>query len=211
MTGLHYLDATTALGLFRRRELSPVELLEATIGRIEEVNGGINALTETLFEEALPAARKAANQYARGRDLTPLLGLPVAAKEKHGIQGRTLSQGLVARKDSVAAADHPVTARIRSAGGIIHARTTTPELSCATVTHSPLWGVTRNPWNPKFSPAGRPGFRGGVGCRIRAAGKRVRHRRINAVAGIVHGDGGLQGAVRKDPGAGPVVSGPLPW
>lgn len=160
MTGLHYLDATTALGLFRRRELSPVELLEATIGRIEEVNGGINALTETLFEEALPAARKAANQYARGRDISPLLGLPVAAKEKHGIHGRTLSQGLVARKDSVAAADHPVIARIRRAGGIIHARTTTPELSCATVTHSPLWGVTRNPWNPKFSPGGSSGGSG---------------------------------------------------
>ncbi len=153
MTALHYLDASTALGLFRRRELSPVELLQAVIDRIGEVNGGVNALTETLFEEALPAARKAATQYARGRDITPLLGLPVAAKEKHGLQGRTLSQGLVMRKDTIAESDHPVIDRIRRAGGIIHARTTTPELSCATVTHSPLWGgVTRNPWNQQFSP-----------------------------------------------------------
>ena len=84
----------------------------------------------------------------------------MAAKEKHGLQGRTLSQGLVTRKDTIAATDHPVIDRIRRAGGIIHARTTTPELSCATVTHSPLWGVTRNPWNQQFSPGGSSGGSG---------------------------------------------------
>lgn len=160
MTELHYLDAATALRLFRTRELSPVELMDAVIARTEAVNGEINALTETLFEEALPAARLAAAKYARGRDITPLLGLPVAAKEKHGLKGRSLSQGLVARKDELASADHPVIERIRRAGGIIHARTTTPEYSCATVTHSPLWGVTRNPWNPELSPGGSSGGSG---------------------------------------------------
>jgi aspartyl-tRNA(Asn)/glutamyl-tRNA(Gln) amidotransferase subunit A len=160
MTELHYLDAATALRLFRTKELSPVELMEAVIARTEAVNGEINALTETLFEEALPAARQAAAKYARRRDLTPLLGLPVAAKEKHGLKGRTLSQGLVARKDELASEDHPVIDRIRSAGGIVHARTTTPEYSCATVTHSPLWGVTRNPWNLEFSPGGSSGGSG---------------------------------------------------
>jgi aspartyl-tRNA(Asn)/glutamyl-tRNA(Gln) amidotransferase subunit A len=160
MTELHYLDAATALRLFRTRELSPVELMEAVIARTEAVNGEINALTETLFDEALPAARLAAAKYARGRDISPLLGLPVAAKEKHGLKGRTLSQGLVARKDELAAADHPVIDRIRRAGGIIHARTTTPEYSCATVTHSPLWGVTRNPWNLQLSPGGSSGGSG---------------------------------------------------
>ena len=108
----------------------------------------------------VPAARQAAARYARGRDLTPLLGLPVAAKEKHGLRGRTLSQGLVARKGELAHADHPVIDRIRRAGGIIHARTTTPEYSCATVTHSPLWGVTRNPWNRQYSPGGSSGGSG---------------------------------------------------
>ncbi|MEC5180377.1 amidase [Arthrobacter sp. CG_A4] len=157
MTELHYLDAASALRLFRSRELSPVELMNAVIARTGDVNGGINALTETLFEEAMPAARQAAASYARGRDLTPLLGLPVAAKEKHGLKGRTLSQGLVARKGELAQEDHPVIDRIRRAGGIIHARTTTPEYSCATVTHSPLWGVTRNPWNRQYSPGGSSG------------------------------------------------------
>lgn len=160
MTELHYLDAATALRLFRIRELSPVELMDAVIARTEAVNGEINALTETMFDEARSAARQAAAKYARGRDLTPLLGLPVAAKEKHGLQGRTLSQGLVARKYELASKNHPVIERIQRAGGIVHARTTTPEFSCATVTHSPLWGVTRNPWNPKFSPGGSSGGSG---------------------------------------------------
>ena len=160
MTELHYLDAATALRLFRTRELSPVELMEAVIARTEAVNGEMNALTETLFEEALPVARQAAAKYARGRDITPLLGLPVAAKEKHGLKGRRLSQGLMARKDELAAEDHPVIDRIRRAGGIVHARTTTPEYSCATVTHSQLWGVTRNPWNLHFSPGGSSGGSG---------------------------------------------------
>lgn len=160
MKELHYLDATTALRLFRTRELSPVELMDAVIARTEAVNGEINALTETLFEEARLAARQAATKYARGRDLTPLLGLPVAAKEKHGLKGRTLSQGLVAKKEELAPEDHPVIGRIRCAGGIVHARTTTPEYSCATVTHSPLWGVTRNPWNLHFSPGGSSGGSG---------------------------------------------------
>ena len=160
MTELHYLDATTALGLFRTRELSPVELLEAVITRTGAVNPGINAFTETLFEDALPVARHAAERYVRGGSLPPLLGLPVATKEKHGIKGHTLSQGLVARKDERAAENHPVVDRILHAGGIIHARTTTPEFSCATVTHGPLWGVTRNPWNRQYSPGGSSGGAG---------------------------------------------------
>ncbi|MDT0197077.1 amidase [Arthrobacter sp. AB6] len=160
MTELHYLDASSALRLFRTRELSPLELLETLITRTEAVNGSINALTETLFDEARVAARQAATRYARGRDIAPLLGLPVAAKEKHGLRGRTLSQGLLARKGDIAAADHPVIERIKHAGGIIHTRTTTPEYSCATVTHSPLWGVTRNPWNLRYSPGGSSGGSG---------------------------------------------------
>lgn len=164
MTGgsadLHRLDATTALRLFRSRELSPVELMEALITRIEDVDDAVNALSERLFDTALASAREAADRYARGHGISPLLGLPVAAKEKHGLAGHTLSQGLVAHRDVIAEHDHPVIERIRAAGGIIHARTTTPEYSCATVTHSPLWGVTRNPWNPRYSPGGSSGGAG---------------------------------------------------
>ncbi|EMY32861.1 glutamyl-tRNA(Gln) amidotransferase subunit A [Arthrobacter crystallopoietes BAB-32] len=90
----------------------------------------------------------------------PCWRLPVATKEKHAIAGRSFSQGLLACADDVAAVDHPIVERIKAAGGIIHARTTSPEFSCATITHSPMWGVTRNPWNPECSPGGSSGGAG---------------------------------------------------
>lgn len=80
-------------------------ILDALAERAEAVNGSINALTETLFEEARHEAKQAATKYVQGRDLTPLLGLPVATKEKHGIKGRTLSQGLTAKKAEIAQED----------------------------------------------------------------------------------------------------------
>jgi aspartyl-tRNA(Asn)/glutamyl-tRNA(Gln) amidotransferase subunit A len=161
MTKLHYLSAVEALGLFRSRELSPVELMEAVIERAAEVNGTVNAFTEQLQDEAMAAARVAEQSYLAGEhDSSALLGLPVATKEKHAIAGRSFSQGLLACAEDVAAVDHPVVERIKAAGGIIHARTTSPEFSCATVTHSPMWGVTRNPWNPDCSPGGSSGGAG---------------------------------------------------
>ncbi|GAA3702443.1 amidase [Arthrobacter ginkgonis] len=166
--GLHFLDAVSALEAFRALELSPVELVSAVVARTEAVNGdrgsGINAFTETLFDEALEQARTAADVYARcartGEQPPALLGLPVATKEKHALAGRRIEQGLYAHRGRIAAADHPVVERIRAAGGIIHARTTSPEFSCATVTHSPMWGTTRNPWNLDASPGGSSGGAG---------------------------------------------------
>lgn len=167
-TPLAYLSATEAVKAFRRRELSPLDVLEAQIAQIETHNGdaagGINALTETLLDEARASARRAADTYARcaatGQQPPPLLGVTVATKEKHGIAGLRLEQGLAAHRGRVADRDHPVVERIKAAGGIIHARTTSPEFSCATVTHSSMWGVTRNPWNRETSPGGSSGGAG---------------------------------------------------
>ncbi|AUI51449.1 amidase [Arthrobacter crystallopoietes] len=169
MSKPHYLSAVEALRLFRSRDLSPVELMESVVERTAETNGTVNAFTETMFGDALAAARDAEQRYQRGdydgggsgsAAGSALLGLPIATKEKHAIAGRSLSQGLLSCADDVAAADHPVVERIKAAGGIIHARTTSPEFSCATITHSPMWGVTRNPWNPEYSPGGSSGGAG---------------------------------------------------
>lgn len=165
---LAYLRAVDALAAFRRLELSPLDVLDAQIAQIETYNGdaatGINALTETMVDDARMAARKAADTYARcartGDQPPALLGLTVAAKEKHGIAGRRLEYGLAARRGQIAHEDHPVIQRIKAAGGVVHARTTSPEFSCATVTHSPMWGITRNPWNLQASPGGSSGGAG---------------------------------------------------
>ncbi|MHA3685281.1 amidase [Leucobacter sp. HY1908] len=162
------LDAHAARALFESGELAPSELLEATLDRIARVNGdretGINAFTEVMAVEARAAALAADAAWAAARrsgtKAPALLGIPVATKEKHGIAGRSLEQGLASQRGVRAAANHPVVERILAAGGIIHARTTSPEFSCATVTHSPAWGVTRNPWNLEASPGGSSGGAG---------------------------------------------------
>lgn len=159
-TDLHYLGASDALDLFRSGALSPVDLLEAVLTRINVMNPQVNALTEQLVDQARQSARSAERQYRTTAQLPLLLGLPVAAKEKHSLAGHPQSNGLVAQRRILASADHPVISRIRLAGGIVHARTTTPEFCCATVTHSPLWGVTRNPFNLALSPGGSSGGSG---------------------------------------------------
>lgn len=155
-------DATTALRAFRRGSLSPLELLDVMIARAERHNGWVNAFSECFYEQAREAAGVAEQRYCRWRqhpqeELPPLLGLPVVTKEKHALAGYTHTQGLVAKRQQYARDDQILVQRIREAGGIIQARTTMPEFSCATVTHSPLWGVTRNPWNKACSPGGSSG------------------------------------------------------
>ncbi|MRH87633.1 amidase [Nocardia sp. SYP-A9097] len=159
---LVYLDATDALRLFAARALSPVELMRAVIERTEKVEPAINAFTERLFDEAMTQAEQAERRYL-GKDggaPRPLEGLPIAAKEKHAMAGRSLTEGSLVNEGVVAEENAPVIDRIINAGGIIHARTTTPEFSVAPFTRSRMWGITRNPWNPYFSTAGSSGGSG---------------------------------------------------
>lgn len=163
MSTLPYLPAVQILGMFRSGELAPTEYMEALFSRIREDARHplpLNAFAETLEEDARSQARSADEAYRSGPEMIgdkPLLGLPVATKEKHALAGRVCSQGVLAHAETIATEDHPVVERVRSAGGIVHARTTSPEFSCATVTHGELWGVTRNPWDRALSPGGSSG------------------------------------------------------
>jgi aspartyl-tRNA(Asn)/glutamyl-tRNA(Gln) amidotransferase subunit A len=156
---LHYLSADEALHRFRARELSPVELMTAVIDRAEEVEPAINAFAEERYDEALELAREAEKRYADG-SARPLEGVAVAVKEEAPIAGQRNTLGCVPLRETVAEETAVFVQRIVDAGGIVHARTTTPEFSCTAVTWSPLWGVTRNPWNPAFSPGGSSGGSG---------------------------------------------------
>ena len=158
-TDLCYLSATDAVALFRRRELSPSELMEAVIARAEEVEPTINAFTDTFFEEALTAADAAADAYAKGTN-RPLEGLPLAVKDEPHIEGQRITEGSLLFADQVASHTDPIAQRVIDAGAIVHARTATPEFSMAAVTWSHLHGVTRNPWNPDLTCGGSSGGSG---------------------------------------------------
>src|SRR5689334_23388292 len=159
MTELHYLSAIDAVRMFSAGELSPVELMTDVIGRAEAVEPQLNAFPATLYESALEQARDAEKCYAAG-DARPLEGLPVAVKEEAPIAGQLNTLGSLRLRDNVADKTAVFVQRIIDAGGIVHARSATPEFSSAPVTWSALWGVTRNPWNLEYSPGGSSGGSG---------------------------------------------------
>ncbi len=132
---LVYLTAVDALAAMRSQTLSPMEYLEALIGRIERLEPTLNAVADRRYDEARLEAKVAAERYANGT-ARALEGLPVAAKEEHPMVGRVWSQGSLVLADEVAPLDHPIIERIQNSGGIIHIRTTTPEFWCAPFCHS---------------------------------------------------------------------------
>lgn len=158
---LHYLSATEALARFHSRALSPVELVEAVIARAEAVEPVVNAFTYTFYDRALEQAREAQERYARpSGEPRPLEGIPLALKDEVAVEGWPWENASLTMKGVVADHTAPVAERIFASGAVVHARSTTPEFSTAGWTHSKLWGTTRNPWNPEFSPGGSSGGSG---------------------------------------------------
>jgi Asp-tRNA(Asn)/Glu-tRNA(Gln) amidotransferase A subunit family amidase len=153
------LTAVDALAAMRAKELSPVELLASVQARADAVEPVVNAFTERLNDDAAAAAKDSEQRFARGGDVRPLEGLPVALKEEVPVAGWRMRYGSLA-VDEVADETAPVAERTFAAGAVVHARTTTPEFSCTGYTHSKLWGITRNPWNPSVCVGGSSGGSG---------------------------------------------------
>ena len=156
---LVYTTAVDVLALFRARELSPVEYLEAVVDRAEAAEPSVGALADTYFPQAVRAARAAEERYmGRGRRPRALEGLPVAIKDEMAVAGQRNTQGsLIHADDPPSETTAPLAQAVLDAGGIVHTRTRTPEFSCVPFTHSRLWGVTRNPWNPDYDVGGSSG------------------------------------------------------
>jgi amidase len=157
---LHYLSATAALQMFRNRELSPVELMQAVITRSEEWEPHINAFSHCYFDDALQQARESEARYARGEPCGALDGIPVGMKDEISVAGQPMTEGSLIHKDRIADEDAVLVSRLRNAGAIFHARTTCPEFCSLFNTQSRLFGVSRNPWNLDITPGGSSGGSG---------------------------------------------------
>jgi amidase len=156
---LCYMSAGEALAAFRAKSLSPVELMGSVIARCEEVNPSLNAFTYTFFERALEQSRTAEQRYAAG-EARALEGLPLAIKDFHAVAGEITTLGSKIFEHNRTERSAPTVARLLDAGAIMHCRSTTPEFAHAPATRSPLWGVTRNPWNMAYTPGGSSGGAG---------------------------------------------------
>lgn len=156
MTDLVSLPATEQARLVRSREVSPLDLVDAALARIEAVQPVCNAFTLVLAEQARARARDLEGRDPEG----PLHGIPVAFKDFTPTKGHRTTRGSRAFEDWVPEEDPAIVRRFKAAGAIILGKTTTPEFAYAGFTKSPLWGVTGNPWDPARNPGGSSGGSG---------------------------------------------------
>lgn len=160
---MHELLNTSAIRLarlIRDREVSPLEVVDAHIARIELVNGLINAVVADRFEEARAEARAAGEQLAATHDratLPTLLGVPCTIKEFIGVRGMPQTAGIVYRWDVRATEDATVVARLRAAGAIVLGVTNAPEGGLWMETNNLVYGRTSNPWDLSRTPGGSSG------------------------------------------------------
>jgi len=157
MTSIHYKSALELVKLIRSKDLSPVELMEETLRRIEAVNPALNVFVAMRAEQAMEEAKGLGERMASGIDPGPLAGIPVGVKDLEDVEGMVTSFGSIPYKDNVARHDSVQVARLRSAGAIIVGKTNTPEFGFTGFTKNRLYGVTRNPWDRERTPGGSSG------------------------------------------------------
>jgi len=142
--------------LIRRRELSPVELMQMCLERIESVDGRFNSIVTVDTDGALAAARQA--REAAGSDGTPpVLGVPLAVKDLALTAGIRTTFGTASLANFVPDIDDEHVARLRRAGFIVMAKTNVPELGTMPITEPRLLGPCRNPWDDRRTPGGSSG------------------------------------------------------
>jgi amidase len=154
------LSATAARALIGTKRLSPLELTQSCIARIEEVDPAVNAMVARDFEGALAAARAAEQQVMRGDALGSLHGLPLGVKDLIDAKGLPTTSGSPIFKDHIAAHDEGVVAALRAAGAIVLGKTNTPEWGAGGNTRNAVYGATGNPFDPTLSAAGSSGGSG---------------------------------------------------
>jgi amidase len=156
VVSLAYFPAHRQLELFRQGHLSPLDVLRAQIDRVEAGGNSINAVTCSHFDEAFSTATASESRYRNGKP-RPLEGITVAVKEEYENSGWPATVGSLVYENRIADQTHPVLDKLREAGAVLHIQTTAPELFLVGITWSDLWGITRNPWNPAFTPGGSSG------------------------------------------------------
>lgn len=140
--------------------LSPVDLVESCIARIEAVNPAINAVVTKAYDRARTEAKEAAAKVVRGESLGLLHGLPVLIKDINDTEGIRTTYCSPLFKDYVPTADDAVVSRIRAAGGIILGKTNSPEFATGSNTTNRVFGPTANPFNTELTSGGSSGGAG---------------------------------------------------
>ncbi|WP_332690880.1 amidase [Devosia sp.] len=153
---MQYETATAQLVALRSGKISSVELVEASIARIEALDGKLNAIVVRDFERARDAAKAADAARAGGANL-PLLGLPVTVKEAFNVAGLPTTWGIPGTSDIAVAEDAIVVARLKAAGAVVLGKSNVSTMLQDWQSANPVYGVTNNPWDVSHTPGGSSG------------------------------------------------------
>ena len=154
---LAYASAAELAGMIARRAVSPVEIADLVLARIDKTQPKINAFITACAEEARAAAKEAETVVMRGDSLGPLHGVPFAVKDLVNTKGVRTTFGSFALADNVPATDSVSVARLKRTGAILVGKTTTPEFGHKCFTEAPLFGRTANPWDLPRTSGGSSG------------------------------------------------------
>lgn len=151
------LSLTDLADRLRLRSVTPVELMEATLARIDETHSDLNAVVcRRPADECMADARAAEERFARG-EARPLEGVPLGVKDLEDAAGMVTSYGSLPYKDNVATADTTQVKRLKDAGAIVVGKTNSPEFGWTAVTKNLVYGSTHSPWNLLRTPGGSSG------------------------------------------------------
>src|SRR2546422_4176032 len=168
-------SATELALLIRSREVSPVEVIDAHLRRIESINPSLNAIV-TLANDAIDHARAADIALSKGETTGPLHGVPLTVKDTIDTQGLRTTSGTRIRAHHVPERDASVVARLKAAGAIILGKTNIPEMAIPYETDNPVFGRTNNPHDLKLTPGGSSGGEAAARSEERRVGKECRSR-----------------------------------
>lgn len=157
MTELCDLSATEARSLIGQKKISPVELTESCINRIEQVNPAVNAVVACDFAAARRVARQQEQEVLRGDALGPLHGLPLGVKDMIDAAGLPTSCGSLSRKHFMPEKDERLVSVLRQGGANIMGKTNVPEWGAGGNSRNPVYGTTGNPFDTTRSAAGSSG------------------------------------------------------
>ncbi len=148
---LGFTPATRLAEMVRTKQLSPVELMRGLLERIEAVGSQVNAFAFLAADQAMDAARRAETALMKAEHVGPLHGIPVTIKDLAITKDMPTQMGSLIFKGHQPAEDTPIVPRLKDQGAIILGKTTTSEFGWTGVSHSPLTGITHNPWKHGYN------------------------------------------------------------
>lgn len=152
-----FMTARELAKAIRRRKISVRETVEAHLAQIERINPSVNAIVSLAAERALKEAQAADERLAKGEDIGPLHGLPIAFKDTHDVAGIPTTNGFAELRGYVPSRDELLVARLRGAGVITLGKTNVPEFAAGAHTFNDVFGMTRNPYNLRKTAGGSSG------------------------------------------------------